>query len=187
MPLHLPDPQWSLSCREYCQRVLRKPVQDCSTYTLSFDTTVFIIESMRRRVAVEAMLENRGENAYSTVLNISQSTNLQFASLIQKDDSDGSIECVNEERKLHRKVCNVSYPFFRAKAKVAFRLDFEFSKSVFSHYLEIQLTAGSDSDEDESTKGDNTALLRFHLKYEADILFTRWAVALGPGGEAWEG
>uniref|UniRef100_A0A8C6CQ00 Integrin subunit alpha 11 n=1 Tax=Moschus moschiferus TaxID=68415 RepID=A0A8C6CQ00_MOSMO len=158
---------------EYCQRVLRKPVQDCSAYTLSFDTTVFIIESTRRRVAVEALLENNGENAYSTVLNISQSANLQFASLIQKDDSDGSIECVNEERRLHKKVCNVSYPFFRAKAKVAFRLDFEFSKSIFLHHLEIQLTAGSDSDEEESTKEDNTALLRFHLKYEADVLFTR--------------
>ncbi|MBV96094.1 Integrin alpha-11, partial [Eschrichtius robustus] len=69
---------------EYCQRVLRKPAQDCSAYTLSFDTTVFIIESTRRRVAVEALLENKGENAYSTVLNISQSANLQFASLIQK-------------------------------------------------------------------------------------------------------
>ncbi|XP_025774972.1 integrin alpha-11 [Puma concolor] len=158
---------------EYCQRVLRKPVQDCSTYTLTFDTAVFIIESTRRRVAVEAVLENRGENAYSTVLNISQSANLQFASLIQKDDSDGSIECVNEERRLHKKVCNVSYPFFRAKAKVAFRLDFEFSKSVFLHHLEIRLTAGSDSDEEESTKEDNTALLRSHLKYEADVLFTR--------------
>uniref|UniRef100_A0A8C4LG14 Integrin subunit alpha 11 n=1 Tax=Equus asinus TaxID=9793 RepID=A0A8C4LG14_EQUAS len=89
------------------------------------------------------------------------------------DDSDSSIECVNEERRLHKKVCNVSYPFFRAKAKVAFRLDFEFSKSIFLHHLEIQLTAGSDSDEEESTKEDNTALLRFHLKYEADILFTR--------------
>lgn len=75
---------WCLSHREYCQRVLRKAVQDCSQYTLSFDTTVFIIESTRRRVAVEAALENRGENAYSTVLNISQSANLQFASLIQK-------------------------------------------------------------------------------------------------------
>ncbi|KAB1257212.1 Integrin alpha-11, partial [Camelus dromedarius] len=158
---------------EYCQRVLRKPAQDCSAYTLSFDTTVFIIESTRRRVAVEASLENKGENAYSTVLNISQSANLQFASLIQKDDSDGSIECVSEERRLCKKVCNVSYPFFRATAKVAFRLDFEFSKSVFLHYLEIQLTAGSDSDEEDSTKGDNTALLRFHLKYEADVLFTR--------------
>uniref|UniRef100_M3XMB8 Integrin subunit alpha 11 n=1 Tax=Mustela putorius furo TaxID=9669 RepID=M3XMB8_MUSPF len=158
---------------EYCQRVLGKTTQDCSAYTLSFDTTVFIIESTRRRVAVEAVLENRGENAYSTVLNISQSTNLQFASLIQKDDSDGSIECVNEERRLHKKVCNVSYPFFRAKAKVAFRLDFEFSKSIFLHHLEIRLTAGSDSDEEESTREDNTALLRFHLKYEADVLFTR--------------
>uniref|UniRef100_A0A8C9DE95 Integrin alpha-11 n=1 Tax=Prolemur simus TaxID=1328070 RepID=A0A8C9DE95_PROSS len=90
-----------------------------------------------------------------------------------QEDSDGSIECVNEERRLHRKVCNVSYPFFRAKAKVAFRLDFEFSKSVFLHHLEIQLAAGSDSDEQDSTKEDNTALLRFHLKYEADVLFTR--------------
>lgn len=35
-----------------------------------------------------------------------------------QDDSDNSIECVNEERRLHKKVCNVSYPFFRAKAKV---------------------------------------------------------------------
>lgn len=33
---------------------------------------------------MEAMLENRGENAYSTVLNISFSRNLQFASLIPK-------------------------------------------------------------------------------------------------------
>uniref|UniRef100_A0A8C6S234 Integrin alpha 11 n=1 Tax=Nannospalax galili TaxID=1026970 RepID=A0A8C6S234_NANGA len=165
-PFHLQTP-------EYCQRVLRKSAQDCSTYTLSFDTTVFIIESTRRRVAVEATLENRGENAYSTVLNISQSENLQFASLIQKDDSDNSIECVNEERRLHKKVCNVSYPFFRAKAKVAFRLDFEFSKSVFLHRLQIQLGTGSDSDEQDSTMDDNTALLHFHLKYEADVLFTR--------------
>lgn len=64
--------------------MLRRTAQDCSNYTLSFDTTVFIIESTRRRVAVEATLENRGENAYSAVLNISQSENLQFASLIQK-------------------------------------------------------------------------------------------------------
>lgn len=35
-----------------------------------------------------------------------------------QDDSESSIECVNEERRLHKKVCNVSYPFFRAKAKV---------------------------------------------------------------------
>lgn len=31
----------------------------------------------------------------------------------------------------------------------------------------------SDSDEEESTKEDNMALLSFHLKYEADVLFTR--------------
>ncbi|XP_049634566.1 integrin alpha-11 [Suncus etruscus] len=157
---------------EYCQQVLQRPAQDCDAYAKDFDTTIFIVQSSRRRVAVEALLENRGENAYNTVLNISQSANLQFASLIQKDNSDGSVECMNEKR-LPKKVCNVSYPFFRAKAKVAFRLDFEFSRSVFLHHLEIQLNAGSDSDEEEGTKKDNTALLRCHLKYEADVLFTR--------------
>ncbi|XP_028922486.1 integrin alpha-11 isoform X1 [Ornithorhynchus anatinus] len=161
------------SAMDYCQRVLRKPPSDCSAYKMSFDASVFIIESSRRRVALEATLENRGENAYSTLLNISHSRNLQFASLIQKDDSDGSIECITEEKRLNRKVCNVSYPFFRAKAKVAFRLDFEFSKSVFLQSMEIALTVGSDSEEKESTKEDNSAVLNVHLKYEADILFTR--------------
>ncbi|XP_062439959.1 integrin alpha-11 isoform X1 [Rhea pennata] len=161
------------SAMEYCRRALRKSPSDCAAYTLSFDTSIFIIESTRRRVAVEATLENRGENAYSTVLNISFSRNLQFASLIQKDDADGNIECAAEDKHPGRKVCNVSYPFFRAKAKVAFRLDFEFSKSVFLPSMEIYLTASSDSDESESTRGDNAVLLRYPLKYEADLLFTR--------------
>ncbi|NWI15890.1 ITA11 protein, partial [Crypturellus soui] len=161
------------SAMDYCRRALRRSPAECSAYTLSFDTSVFVIESTRRRVAVEATLENRGENAYSAVLNISFSRNLQFASLIQRDDSDVNIECVSDEKVPNRRVCNVSYPFFRAKAKVAFRLDFEFSKSVFLQSMEISLTATSDSEEDESTTEDNVALLKYNLKYEADLLFTR--------------
>lgn len=38
----------------------------------------------------------------------------------------------------------------------------------------------SDSNERDSTKEDNVAPLRFHLKYEADVLFTRWAGLQGP-------
>ncbi|NWQ89198.1 ITA11 protein, partial [Burhinus bistriatus] len=161
------------SAMEYCRRALRRAPPDCSTFSLSFDASVFVIESSRRRVAVEAVLENRGENAYSTVLNISFSRNLQFASLIPKDDTDINIDCVTEDKHPNKKVCNVSYPFFRAKAKVAFRLDFEFSKSIFLQSMEIYLIANSDSEEKESTKEDNFAHLNFHLKYEADLLFTR--------------
>ncbi|NXJ69241.1 ITA11 protein, partial [Rostratula benghalensis] len=163
------------SAMEFCRRALRRPPPDCSAFSLSFDASIFVIESGRRRVAVEATLENRGENAYSTVLNISFSRNLQFASLIPKDDTDINIDCMTEH--LNKKVCNVSYPFFRAKAKVAFRLDFEFSKSVFLQSMEIYLIANSDSEEKESTKEDNFAHLNFHLKYEADLLFT-WASSL---------
>ncbi|NWZ94137.1 ITA11 protein, partial [Nesospiza acunhae] len=159
------------SAMEFCRRALRRG--DCSAFSLSFDASVFIIESSRRRVAVEATLENRGENAYSTVLNISFSRNLQFASLIPKDDSDINIDCASDDRHPTRRVCNVSYPFFRAKAKVAFRLDFEFSKSVFLQSMEVYMVASSDSEEKESTKEDNVAHLNFQLKYEADLLFTR--------------
>ncbi|NWT44177.1 ITA11 protein, partial [Chroicocephalus maculipennis] len=161
------------SAMEFCRRALRRAPPDCSAFSLSFDTSVFVIESGRRRVAVEAALENRGENAYSTVLNISFSRNLQFASLIPKDDTDINIDCMTEDKHPNKKVCNVSYPFFRAKAKVAFRLDFEFSKSIFLQSMEIYLIANSDSEEKESTKEDNFAHLNFHLKYEADLLFTR--------------
>ncbi|NXE43598.1 ITA11 protein, partial [Ptilorrhoa leucosticta] len=166
------------SCREFCQRALRRG--DCSAFSLSFDASVFIIESSRRRVAVEATLENRGENAYSTVLNISFSRNLQFASLISKDDTDINIDCASDDRHPTRRVCNVSYPFFRAKAKVAFRLDFEFSKSVFLQSMEIYMAASSDSEEKESTKEDNVAHLNFQLKYEADLLFTSRIPGLPP-------
>ncbi|XP_054128371.1 integrin alpha-11 [Melozone crissalis] len=159
------------SAMEFCRRVLRRA--DCSAFSLSFDASVFVIESSRRRVAVEATLENRGENAYSTVLNISFSRNLQLASLIPKDDSDINIDCASDDRHPTRRVCNVSYPFFRAKAKVAFRLDFEFSKSVFLQGMEVYMVASSDSEEKESTKEDNVAHLNFQLKYEADLLFTR--------------
>ncbi|KFO92315.1 Integrin alpha-11, partial [Buceros rhinoceros silvestris] len=158
---------------ESCRRALRRALPDCSAFSLSFDASVFVIESSRRRVAVEAALENRGENAYSTVLNISFSRNLQFASLIPKDDTDINIDCMTDEKHPNKKVCNVSYPFFRAKAKVAFRLDFEFSKSIFLQSLEIFLIANSDSEEKESTKEDNFAHLNYPLKYEADLLFTR--------------
>lgn len=33
----------------------------------------------------------------------------------------------------------------------------------------------SDSEEQESTKEDNSALLKFQLKYETDLLFTRYS------------
>lgn len=45
---------------------------------------------------MEATLENRGENAYSTVLNISFSRNLQFASLIPKVRLPGEIQAFPE-------------------------------------------------------------------------------------------
>lgn len=43
-----------------------------------------VVETSRRRVLVEVQLENRGENAYNTQLQISHSANLYFSSLMVK-------------------------------------------------------------------------------------------------------
>ena len=48
-----------------------------------------VVEASRRRLVVEARLENQGENAYGTTLNISHSHNLLFSSLIVKVGENG--------------------------------------------------------------------------------------------------
>ncbi|NWW39378.1 ITA11 protein, partial [Panurus biarmicus] len=168
------------SAMEFCRRALRRG--DCSAFSLSFDASVFVIESSRRRVAVEATLENRGENAYSTVLNISFSRNLQLASLIPKALlAPGGIGNCAPCRAPHWPCPALGilfplmfFPMFSPSPQVAFRLDFEFSKSVFLQSMEVYMVASSDSEEKESTKEDNAAHLNFQLKYEADLLFTRF-------------
>uniref|UniRef100_A0A8D2P2L5 Integrin subunit alpha 11 n=1 Tax=Zosterops lateralis melanops TaxID=1220523 RepID=A0A8D2P2L5_ZOSLA len=174
------------SAMEFCRRALRRG--DCSAFSLSFDASVFVIESGRRRVAVEATLENRGENAYSTVLNISFSRNLQLASLIPKDDTDINIDCASDERHPTRRVCNVSYPFFRAKAKVGHPQTGmgEFLKSICCSHLRgwensCKSTCCSHQIREFLTKEDNVAHLNFQLKYEESHPGAFPGFGIGPG------
>ncbi|XP_062922221.1 integrin alpha-11a isoform X2 [Mobula hypostoma] len=60
-----------------------------------------------------------------------------------------------------------------AKGTVAFRLEFEFSHSIFLDNVELIVTASSDSEEAEETLHDNTYHLYVPVQYEADILLTR--------------
>uniref|UniRef100_A0A4W5QIK9 Integrin subunit alpha 11 n=1 Tax=Hucho hucho TaxID=62062 RepID=A0A4W5QIK9_9TELE len=79
-----------------------------------------VVEASRRRLVVEARLENQGENAYGTTLNISHSHNLLFSSLIVKDHSDIQIECRAEDREWNERTCNVSSPFMRSLTQVLY-------------------------------------------------------------------
>uniref|UniRef100_A0AAV2LUD8 C2H2-type domain-containing protein n=1 Tax=Knipowitschia caucasica TaxID=637954 RepID=A0AAV2LUD8_KNICA len=112
-----------------------------------------------------------GENAYGARINISHTANLRLSSLHVKDNSDIRIVCSSEDRLRLQRLCNVSAPFMRAKSKVYFRLEFEFSRSVVLDHLHIFLEASSDG-EDVST-ADNYNDMYYFLQYEADLLFTR--------------
>ncbi|XP_042157252.1 integrin alpha-11 isoform X1 [Oncorhynchus tshawytscha] len=130
-----------------------------------------VVEASRRRLVVEARLENQGENAYGTTLNISHSHNLLFSSLIVKDHSDIQIECRAEDRERNDRTCNVSSPFMRSLTQVSFRLEFELSHSVFLDHVRVVLQAASDGE--EMSPDDNINNIFHPLKYEADLLFTR--------------
>ncbi|XP_078097370.1 integrin alpha-11-like [Mustelus asterias] len=133
----------------------------------------FTVENTRRRISVDAQLENKRENAYGSILNVTFSRNLQFATLMQKDDTEVNIDCNNLERWPNNKVCTVAFPVFRSQSKVAFRMEFEFSRFTFLDNVEISLTASSDSEEAEETLHDNAYHLYVPVRYEADLLLTR--------------
>ncbi|KAM9860747.1 integrin alpha-11a isoform 2-T2 [Aulostomus maculatus] len=130
-----------------------------------------VLEGNRRRMVVDVRLENKGENAYNARLNITYTPNLRFSSLIVKDNSDIKIECYIVDKLRSEKLCNVSTPFMRAKSQVSFRLEFEFSRTVFLEHVRVILEASSDGE--ETSTADNFNDIYYSLKYEADLLFTR--------------
>uniref|UniRef100_A0A667Y0V5 Integrin subunit alpha 11 n=1 Tax=Myripristis murdjan TaxID=586833 RepID=A0A667Y0V5_9TELE len=95
----------------------------------------YVVETGRRRMVVFARLENQGENAYGATINISNSPNLLFSSLIVKDQSDIQIECHSQDRLANQRSCNISAPFMKSLSQVSFRLEFELSRSVFLDHV----------------------------------------------------
>ncbi|KAJ8252301.1 hypothetical protein COCON_G00216130 [Conger conger] len=156
---------------QFCAQALRSGGVICRPQRAAEEESVRVLEATRRRMVVEARLENRGENAYNAHLNISYSRNLHFSSLIVKDNSDIKIECRGEEGKRNERLCNVSEPFMKAQVQVSFRLEFEFSRSVFLDHVKVVMESGSDGE--DMKVADNSNTLSHQLKYEADLLFTR--------------
>ncbi|KAI2648648.1 Integrin alpha-11 [Labeo rohita] len=133
-----------LDRRQFCGRRERSSWPPC-VHQRTRTSGERLVEASRRKVLVEARLENRGENAYGTILHITHSPNLQFSSLVVKGPSDIAIECPNSDDTNLFRTCNVSAPFMRSFAQVYFRLEFEFSRSAFLNYVQITLRVSRDS------------------------------------------
>ncbi|XP_028679015.2 integrin alpha-11a [Erpetoichthys calabaricus] len=161
-----------LDGRTYCHSVFQNWGNPCSRQAVSPESD-HVIESPKRKIAVDSVLENRGENAYNTQLDISFSRNLLFTGLTIKGYTDIKIECVSNMNVSLSLICNVSQPFLRSQAQVAFRLEFEFSRTIFLDHVYINISASSDGEEDVLTMDDNSNIILYQLKYETDLLFTR--------------
>ncbi|KAF4091000.1 hypothetical protein AMELA_G00032020 [Ameiurus melas] len=159
-----------ISRKQFCGQVFRVGSALCLSQSEPEDTER-VIEASRKKMVVDVRLENRGENAYGAHINISYSRNLQFSSLIVKDNSDIQIVCHSGDKHRNEKYCDVGAPFMRAKTQVTFRLEFEFISSVLLDHIRVILATGSDGE--EVALQDNINDIFYMLRYEADLLFTR--------------
>ncbi|KTG01892.1 hypothetical protein cypCar_00013436, partial [Cyprinus carpio] len=69
--------------KQFCAQAFRAGSLLCQSQ-MSAEPSERIIEGSRRRMVVDVRLENRGENAYGAQLNITNTPNLRFSSLIVK-------------------------------------------------------------------------------------------------------
>uniref|UniRef100_A0A3P8ZE86 VWFA domain-containing protein n=1 Tax=Esox lucius TaxID=8010 RepID=A0A3P8ZE86_ESOLU len=164
-----------LDIRQFCELRERAMWALCRHQGTLVGSTEGVVESSRRRLVVDARLDNRGENAYGTTLNISHSNNLLFSSLIVKD-SDAQIECRAEDRERNERICNVSSPFMRSLAQVAHLIHSVTGSCPFSLFPSLRGLANSRSyasDGEEKNPDDNRNNIFHPLKYEVDLLFTR--------------
>ncbi|XP_049431111.1 integrin alpha-11 [Epinephelus fuscoguttatus] len=159
-----------LDVQQFCSSRERAVWSICSHQGAS-EGSVYVMEAGRRRMVVFARLENQGENAYGAAIHISTSSNLLFSSLIVKDQSDIQIECYAEDRLAIQRNCNISAPFMKSLAQVSFRLEFEFSRTVFLDHVRVVMTTSSEGE--EGYPDDNINDIFLPLKYQTDLLFTR--------------
>ncbi|KAL0188997.1 hypothetical protein M9458_016096, partial [Cirrhinus mrigala] len=69
--------------KQFCAQAFRSASLLCRNQTPE-EPSERIIEGSRRRMVVDVRLENRGENAYGAQLNITNTPNLRFSSLVVK-------------------------------------------------------------------------------------------------------
>uniref|UniRef100_A0A672P7J4 Integrin subunit alpha 11 n=1 Tax=Sinocyclocheilus grahami TaxID=75366 RepID=A0A672P7J4_SINGR len=151
-----------LDRRQFCGRRERSSWPPCVHQRTSSER---LVEASRRKVLVEARLENRGENAYGTILHITHSPNLQFSSLVLKAPSDIAIECPNSDDMSLYRTCNISVPFMRSFAQVRQSYRFIFRLICLFHCSEGQ----------EMSPEDNINDIYHNLKYENESEHTRCA------------
>ncbi|KAM7397235.1 hypothetical protein PAMP_020224 [Pampus punctatissimus] len=132
-----------VNVQKFCSSTERAAWSLCGHQGAS-EVSVYVVEVGRRRMVVNAQLENQGENAYGATIHISTSSNLLFSSLIVKDQSDIQIECFSEDRLANQRSCNISAPFMKSLSQVSFRVEFEFSRSVFLDHIRVVMAASRD-------------------------------------------
>ncbi|XP_054897562.1 integrin alpha-11-like [Poeciliopsis prolifica] len=160
-----------LNVLQFCSTRKHHATSSLCSHRKEHEEKMFVVETGRRKMTVFVELQNQGENAFRTSLDISTTPNLLFSSLLVKDQSDIQIECSTENRTASQSSCNISAPFMRTSSQVTFHLELEFSRSIFLHSAQVTMVTTSEGE--DGYPDDNTNNIILPLKYQADLLFTR--------------
>ncbi|XP_011615468.2 integrin alpha-1 [Takifugu rubripes] len=126
-----------------------------------------LIKSKSDKMDVNINIRNSKDNAYNTKVTLSFTPNVNFM----------KVETDNVCSLLHTKVeCDVGYPFFGSNVEESFKVKFEANPKYVKEFIQINVTATSDSEELPSTLHDNSVQLSIPVTYEAGIIFSVWPV-----------
>uniref|UniRef100_A0A674NT00 Integrin, alpha 1 n=1 Tax=Takifugu rubripes TaxID=31033 RepID=A0A674NT00_TAKRU len=126
-----------------------------------------LIKSKSDKMDVNINIRNSKDNAYNTKVTL-----ISRPCVIPP-----SFQTDNVCSLLHTKVeCDVGYPFFGSNVEESFKVKFEANPKYVKEFIQINVTATSDSEELPSTLHDNSVQLSIPVTYEAGIIFSVWPV-----------
>uniref|UniRef100_I3JWQ8 Integrin subunit alpha 11 n=1 Tax=Oreochromis niloticus TaxID=8128 RepID=I3JWQ8_ORENI len=155
-----------MSAQQFCSLNGRAASSICS-HQGAPEKQPFVVESGRRRMVVFARLENQGENAYGAAIHISTSSNLIFSSLLVKVLKLSVFI-------LKRSKCMLDSCYAASSLRTN-----QISRLSAPLRTDCVLICVLLSEGDEGYPDDNTNDIFLPLKYQTELLFTRWAKLLG--------
>ncbi|XP_075899753.1 integrin alpha-1 isoform X1 [Nelusetta ayraudi] len=120
-----------------------------------------LIKSNKDKLDVKISIRNSKDNAYNTKVILSFSPNINYV----KAEEDCTLN--------HTKVdCAVGYPFLGSNVEEQFRVTFEANPKHIQEFIQINITATSDSEELPSTLRDNSVQISIPVRYQAGVIFS---------------
>ncbi|XP_038130977.1 integrin alpha-1 [Cyprinodon tularosa] len=125
--------------------------------------SMLIQVNTKDKIDVNIDIRNKKDSAYNTKVVLVFTPNINYVKV------EPEKECTLNHTRVE---CAVRYPFLGSNTEDHFKVIFETDSSHIHEKIHINVTAVSDSEEDQSTMHDNDVQILIPVKYKAGVLFS---------------